>query len=204
MARTLILFAHPTFEKSRVHRQLIRHLPDRADITFHDLYERYPDYQVDVAQEQALLLEHETIILQHPLFWYSIPPLLKQWIDLVLEHGWAYGSSGTALQGKRLFCLLSAGGSASAYGPDGHNRFTIREFLRPVEQTARLCGFTYWPPYIIHGTHRLSSGDIEIESRRYSALLGMVADDRVSDGDVVDAEDLNTPLAGKIRSEVSS
>ena len=63
-------------------------------VTFHDLYELYPDFDVQVEQEQELLISHDMIILQHPFYWYSCPPLLKQWIDLVLEHGWAYGKEG--------------------------------------------------------------------------------------------------------------
>ncbi|MBT8399663.1 MAG: NAD(P)H-dependent oxidoreductase, partial [Rhodothermia bacterium] len=152
MARTLILFAHPALEKSRVHRRLVRHLPDTG-ITFHDLYEEYPDFAIDIEVEQKLLLDHDLIVLQHPFFWYSTPPLIKQWEDLVLEHGWAYGSSGDALRGKRVISLISTGGTAEAYRRDGYNRFTIRQFLAPIEQTVLLCGMDYLPPYVIHGTH---------------------------------------------------
>jgi putative NADPH-quinone reductase len=98
--RVLILFAHPALERSRVNRVLIRDLDQLDGVTFHDLYEAYPDFDVDVAREQALLLEHDTIVLQHPFYWYSTPALIKQWEDLVLQHGWAYGHEGNALRGK--------------------------------------------------------------------------------------------------------
>ena len=90
----LILFAHPALEKSRVNRVLIRDIPGIEGVTFHDLYETYPDFDIDVAREQELLLAHDTIVLHHPFFWYSTPAMLKEWQDLVLEHGWAYGSGG--------------------------------------------------------------------------------------------------------------
>ena len=98
--RVLILFAHPALEKSRVNRRLSAAVSSLPGVTFHDLYEAYPDFDVDVRREQELLGSHDLVVLQHPFFWYSIPPLLKQWIDLVLEHGWAYGSEGKALVGK--------------------------------------------------------------------------------------------------------
>ena len=98
----LVLFAHPAFERSRVHRRLVDAVAELPGITFHDLYEAYPDFDVDVRREQKLLLEHDLVVLQHPFFWYSTPPLVKQWEDLVLEHGWAYGTGGNALHGKRL------------------------------------------------------------------------------------------------------
>lgn len=167
----LILFAHPALEKSRVHRRLIRHLPDRSDLILHDLYEAYPDYDIDVEREQALLTEHDLVVLQHPLFWYSVPPLMKQWIDLVLEHGWAYGSSGTALRGKRAMSLITAGGSEQAYQPGGYNRYTISQLLAPIEQTFRLCGVEYLEPFAIHGTHQMSDADIARHAERYREFL---------------------------------
>ncbi len=174
MSRVLIIFAHPSLEKSRVHRRLIERVPQNEDFTLNDLYELYPDNDIDIDREQDLLTRHDLIILQHPFFWYSVPPLLKQWIDLVLEHGWAYGSTGTALRGKRVLSLITAGGIESAYRPDGFNRFTIEQLLAPIKQTFRLCGMEYLDPYVIHGTHRMSAADIETESERYHAFLLML------------------------------
>ena len=202
MARTLILFAHPALEKSRVHRRLLRHVPDRPGLTLHDLYEAYPAFAVDVPREQALLAEHDLIVLQHPFFWYSTPPLVKQWEDLVLEHGWAYGTGGRALEGKRMLSLITTGGRAEAYRADGHNRFTIRQFLAPIEQTARLCGMDYLPPYVIHGTHRMTTADIEREGRHYRQTLALLHDDRIDLEGVQAFETLNEALAPLMETEV--
>lgn len=167
----LILFAHPALDKSRVHRRLIRAVPELPGITLHDLYDAYPGFDIDVAREQELLLAHDLIVLQHPFYWYSTPAIVKQWEDLVLEHGWAYGSRGTALRGKRLLSLITTGGGAAAYRHDGYNRFTVRELLAPIEQTAYLCGMEYLPPYLIQGTHRMNEPEIELEVARYRQLL---------------------------------
>ncbi len=196
MPKTLILFAHPAFERSRVHRRLVHLVPDTG-VTFHDLYERYPDFSIDVEVEQKLLLDHDLIVLQHPFFWYSTPPMIKQWEDLVLEHGWAYGSSGTALRGKRALSLISTGGRAEAYEPDGYNRFTIRQFLAPIEQTVRLCGMEYLPPYVIHGTHRMSESDIEVEAGKYSEALRLLAEDRIDLDQAMDHVTLNDAIVSQ-------
>jgi glutathione-regulated potassium-efflux system ancillary protein KefG len=179
MARVLILFAHPALEKSRVHRRLVREVAGLSGITFHDLYEEYPTFDVDVRREQALLLEHDLIVWQHPFFWYSTPALFKQWQDLVLEHGWAYGSQGNALQGKRVLSLITTGGGASAYEHEGYNRFTMRELLSPIEQTTTLCKMEYVPPYIIHGTHRMTIDDIEQAAQQYRLLMTTLRDDKI-------------------------
>lgn len=171
MARVLILFGHPRLERSRVHRALLRRLPDTPDITFRDLYEEYPRLDIDVGREQELLLDHDIVVFQHPFYWYSTPPILKQWQDLVLEHGWAYGSEGTALRGKTFLSVISAGGGEPAYCAEGYNHFSVRQLLAPVEQTARLCGMLFLPPFVVFGTHQLDEAGIERAADRYGALL---------------------------------
>jgi len=171
VARVLVIFAHPALEKSRVHRRLISRVPTSDEFTFHDLYEEYPNFAIDIRREQELLLGHDVIVLQHPFYWYSAPPLLKQWLDLVLEHGWAYGSEGTALRGKVVLQAITAGGPASAYCGEGYNRFTVRQYLRPFEGTAVLCGMRYLPPWVVFGTHKLGNADIDAHAEAWASTL---------------------------------
>src|SRR5262249_5428870 len=110
MRRILILFAHPVLERSRVNRRLLAAVRDLADVTVHDLYEAYPTLYIDAKREQRLLVDHDVIVFQHPFYWYSCPALLKEWQDLVLEHGWAYGHGGTQLRGKITFNAITTGG----------------------------------------------------------------------------------------------
>jgi glutathione-regulated potassium-efflux system ancillary protein KefG len=194
MARVLVLFAHPRLEKSRANRALLRHLPDDAAITFHDLYETYPDFHVDVAAEQALVLEHDVIVWHHPFYWYSVPPLVKVWIDLVLAFGWAYGPGGTALRGKTVAHVVTTGGAAAAYRHDGFHGSTIDEFMLPLRRTVTLCGMTWLPPFVVHGTNRLSEDELEDHGRQYSALLRGLARDRWPDDRLATARTLNQLL----------
>lgn len=151
----LILFAHPALENSRVNRHLIQAVQGLDAVTIHDLYEVYPDFNINVKFEQDLLLAHDIIVFHHPFYWYSSPAILKEWQDLVLEHGFAYGKTGTALHGKKFLTAITTGGSEQAYCRKGYNRFTIRELLVPFEQTAALCGMDYLPPFVVQGTHQL-------------------------------------------------
>jgi glutathione-regulated potassium-efflux system ancillary protein KefG len=174
-----VLFAHPAFERSRVHRRLAAAARAQADVTFHDLYDRYPDFDIDVRREQQLLLAHDVIVLEHPFYWYSTPPLVKQWIDLVLEHGWAYGEGGTALRGKRMLSAISAGGREESYRADGSNRFTVNELLAPIAQTSRLCGIEYLPPFVLYGTHGYGDAEIARAAESYGRLLAALRDGRI-------------------------
>ncbi len=174
-ARVLVCFAHPAPRHSRVHVSLAEAARGVAGVTVHDLYDAYPELDIDIEAEQRRLLAHEVLVIQCPMYWYSVPPLVKQWFDLVLEHGWAYGRQGTALAGKRAALAISAGGRQQAYGPEGNNRYTFEEFLRPVEATMRLCRMTWCAPFIVAGTHAMTAGDIAEAAGRYAAWLADLA-----------------------------
>jgi glutathione-regulated potassium-efflux system ancillary protein KefG len=175
----LILFAHPALQKSRVNRILGRAVKDLDGVTFHDLYERYPEFDIDVAYEQGLMLAHDIVVFHHPFFWYSTPAILKEWQDLVLEHGWAYGHEGTALSGKTMFSVISTGGSEAAYQKDGYNQITVRELLAPIERTAALCGMEYLPPFVAHGTHGITDTDLRQHAHDYRRIIEAFRDGKV-------------------------
>lgn len=191
MSKILILFAHPALEKSRVNKRLIRNVKSINNITLNDLYEEYYDFNIDVEREKKLLVEHDIIIFHHPFFWYSTPALLKQWEDLVLEHGWAYGSKGTALIGKKLMNIITTGGTSQAYTKESINRHTIREFLIPIEQSAKLCGMIYLPPYLIQGTHRLTEKEIDDYASKYIQLLKDLSEDKFKTEELIRFETIN-------------
>ena len=176
MKKILIIFAHPAFQKSRVNARLIEGLAQMEGITFHDLYQAYPEFDIDIAAEQQLLTEHDVIVFHHPFFWYSTPALLKEWQDLVLEHGWAYGSQGNQLNDKWFFNIITTGGGAAAYSQQGYNFYTIRQLLAPIEQTARLCKMVFLPPYVVHGTHAITPEEIEAYREKGQRLLTMIRD----------------------------
>jgi glutathione-regulated potassium-efflux system ancillary protein KefG len=178
--KILILFAHPALQKSRVNRKLIRYVSDIEGVTFHDLYEAYPDFHIDVAHEQALLVKNEIIVFHHPIFWFSTPAILKEWMDLVLEHGWAYGRKGTALKKKKLLSVLSTGGRESLYQKDGYNRNTISEFLNSIRQTAAVCGMEYLPPFVVHGTHTITEQEIASHGEDYRDVIVALRDGLVA------------------------
>lgn len=196
MKRVLILFAHPHFEKSRVNRALLKGIPATEAYTVHDLYELYPYFNIDINAEKAVLLRHDIIIWHHPIYMYSAPAILKQWMDMVLEFGWAHGAGGDFLKDKTALNIVTTGGTRESYQPDGFNRYSLSEFLRPFEQTARLCKMNYLPPFAVQGTYRLSDAELSIHAKDYARLLG-----RLSQGDyniqAAQAHDyLNDWLAG--------
>ncbi len=198
--RILILFAHPALEKSRINRQLIQAVKGLDSVTVHDLYEAYPNFHIDVSFEQELLLAHDIIVFQHPFYWYSSPALLKEWQDLVLEYGFAYGHEGTALHGKKFLTSITTGGGEQAYQRQGYNRFTLRELLLPFEQTAYLCGMEYLPPFVVQGTHQLrESHQIAKHAEDYRTVITALRDNTINWESLRQFKHLNQSLAQVIR-----
>ena len=194
--RLLILFAHPAFHKSRANQLLLSSIQSMAGVTINDLYESYPNFHINIDREQALLLEHDVIVFQHPFYWYSSPAILKQWEDLVLEYGFAYGKNGTQLNGKLFLTAISTGGPSVAYQRDGQNYFTVRELLAPFEQTARFCGMTYLPPFVVPGVLFMESeAELLTYGSAYRRALEALRDGTIELSELMKLDTLNDAVA---------
>ncbi|AWB44878.1 general stress protein [Paenibacillus sp. CAA11] len=169
--RTLVIVAHPNLEKSCINKRWVEELKEKSGVTVHNLYEVYPDEQIDVQREQQLAMEHDRIVFQFPFYWYSTPPLLKKWQDLVLTYGWAYGSQGDNLHGKELLVALSAGSPIENYRPEGRNKFTIEELLRPLEATSNLIGIKLLPYFVQYNASMLTDDELDRSARDYANVV---------------------------------
>ncbi len=192
MKRVLVLFAHPAFRKSRINKRMIDAISDIEGVTVNNLYEKYPDFFIDVKKEQQLLLEHDIIIWHHPFYWYSAPAILKEWMDLVLEHGFAYGASGRALQGKWALSVVSTGGRKEVYGERGSNQFTINQFLIPFNRSVTLCRMKYLPPFVVHGSHTISEVSLESYGLQYKSLMLSLVNEKIDEAKFENAEYINS------------
>lgn len=134
----------------------------------------------DIALEQEKLLWADTLILQFPLWWFSMPAILKGWVDRVYAFGFAYGvgehsdnhwgdryGEGT-LAGKRAMLMVSTGGWESHYSARGING-PMDDILFPIQHGILFYpGFSVLPPFVIHRTSRIN----EVEFARICTLLG--------------------------------
>ncbi len=178
MSRVLLYYAHPGHIHSNANKALFEAAKTVSGISLVDLYADYPRFDINIDREQARLLEHDIYIFQHPLFWYSVPALIKEWIDLVLEHGFAYGADGDRLAEKVLMQVITAAGPEDAYTEAGYQHFPLRTFLTPMEQTANLCKMRYAPPYVLYSALRATDkGALQPHVDGYIGLLEALRDD---------------------------
>ena len=170
-----LIYAHPYAERSLANRELLAALEDLAFIDHRPLYDLYPDFDIDADVERAHLEAVDLIVLQHPVFWYSMPALLKQWIDEVFAPGWAYRSDaadrgGDRLAGKSLQWVVTTGADFKAYAADGPHGHPFDVFTAPLRQTARFCGMHWLEPIVVHDAHA-DQAQVAAAGQRYRQRL---------------------------------
>jgi glutathione-regulated potassium-efflux system ancillary protein KefG len=200
MNKILINFAHPSRANSKINNALRKAVEDLECVTINDLYANYPDFLIDVKREQQLCLEHDVIIFQHPFYWYSYPAIVKEWMDLVLQHGWAYGSEAHGLQDKLVLQAITAGGEDSSYQKHGFNEYTIKELTYSFKAMAKLCKMKWLPPFTVLGIHRgLPIEKINFHAEEYRRVISALRDNHFDLKKAQKKQYLNSNLDACIR-----
>jgi glutathione-regulated potassium-efflux system ancillary protein KefF len=168
---TALIFAHPYPDRSRANRSLLEAVRDLPFVNVRNLYASYPDFSIDVENEQRALAGAKLIVWQHPMYWYSAPALLKLWFEKVLSRGWAYGEGGSALRGKSCLWIVTAGGDDAAFSSEGMHGHAFQAFVPVVEQTARFCGMKWLEPIVVPGAHRIADDALGALGRTYRGRL---------------------------------
>lgn len=166
-----LIVAHPALSTSRANRTLLDSVAALPGLNVRSLYDQYPDAGIDVTAERQALANASLIVIQHPIFWYAAPGLLKLWFDEVLTHGWAYGPGGTALQGKPCLWVVTTGGDDESYSEQGVHGRAFEQFQFPIEQLVRFCGMQWLEPIILKGSHQLSTDALATAAASYRARL---------------------------------
>jgi glutathione-regulated potassium-efflux system ancillary protein KefG len=178
MRKILCIFAHPNLQRSRANRRIIDSMQGIPGLTIRSLYDLFPDFYIEPRREQELVSAHDALVFQHPFFWYSMPPLMKLWIDTVLEYGWAYGPEGKALEGKDFLLSITAGGPLDSYRPEGYNSYPVESFFPPYQQTARLCGMRWQAPLVLHHSTRVGDAELLAHAEHVRDRVRLLATER--------------------------
>ena len=193
MASLIVYLAHPGNRYSRCNSAMAERARGLGGISFVDLYAEYPRFEVDIKREQERLLGHDVILLQFPLFWYAMPSLLKEWLDLVLETGFAYGVGGNRLKGKCLMAAITVAGRRDDFSGQGSEQHSIRGFLRPLERTVQVCQMSFLAPYVLYGSLQApDDGRLDAHVVGFVRLLEAIRDDRFELGLAVEREFLDS------------
>ena len=166
MKNTLIIIGHPNFDTSVTSKTIVATLSltkefENNKLIIKNLASLFSNSKIDVQAEQEALLWADTIVLQFPFYWYSVPGILKTWIDEVFQYGFAYGRTGDKLKNKHLLLSLSTGGPQEAYTQGGRNNFEIEQLLYPLKQTSNLIGTKWEEPIVSFAMVNIPGIDID-------------------------------------------
>jgi len=171
----LVLYAHPAPQRSPVNRRLAEAARALPNVALQDLYELYPDFDIDPERERALLAQARLVVFLHPIRWYGMPSILKEWMDVVLRPGWAYsngsGDGEGALRGKACWLVTTTGSGPEAYQAGGMHGHPFDAFVLPIRQSARLCGMDWLAPLIMHGAFAASEAAVDAHVHEFARRL---------------------------------
>lgn len=167
----LVLLAHPHPRRSRACAALVAAVEGLAATEVRSLYDRYPDFDVDAAAEQAALARAALVVWLHPLHWYGAPALLRLWQETVLVKGWAFGEGPRALAGKDCLWAVTTGGDEAAFSAAGRHEHPLADFEAPMAQTARYCGMNWLAPHVVLGAHVIADGALAARAAAFRARL---------------------------------
>jgi glutathione-regulated potassium-efflux system ancillary protein KefG len=162
--KILVIVAHPNFDKSRVNASLISRLKGRKDITVHNLYSKYENFQINTEKEITLLKKYDKIVIQFPMMWYSAPPLLKLWIDQVLTK---IAHSENFLKDRKIMLVVTCGGKYIKYVKSNDNKYSINELLSPLEETFKYLGMKQIKPFYIFNTPEITDDQLVQYGQNY-------------------------------------
>ncbi len=166
---SLLLLAHPDFATSRANRALLAGLDGLPGLETTELYALYPGGRIDAAAERVRLLRADRMVLQFPLQWYSVPPLLKAWLDAVLTPlFYLEPKVAASTSGLPLLAATTTGGPPGSYQQIG---MTMDELFAPLQATARKCGWLWQTPFAVHDVRNLDDAALAQAGQRYRARI---------------------------------
>lgn len=161
--KTLVIVAHPRIAASATQTFFKTAAKQENNVTWHELATPF-----DISHEQELLHAADRIILQFPMYWYSAPAILKQWLDEVWN---AELTSRRLVKGHELGIVVTVAHSAQSFMPGASQQFTIAELLRPYQALAYATGMKYLPPFPVYQFAQQSDEQRQLLFIRYQQYL---------------------------------
>ena len=144
--KTTVIIGHPNYKDSIANKTIVESLKKANGLQLRNLIELYPNYEIDINTEQKILINTDLLILQFPIYWASMPAILKLWIDEVFVNGFAFGSF-YKLKDKKILVSATLAGENNKDSNDN----VLNKILFPFKGLANFCKMEYLEPVILYG-----------------------------------------------------
>ncbi|MGY3723933.1 Putative NADPH-quinone reductase (modulator of drug activity B) [Granulicatella balaenopterae] len=146
--KTLVVISHPTLAESSLQQFLVSAVEAKDSVCVRHLesvLKDSPTGHFDRTSERQAVKRADRIILQFPMYWYSSPAVMKQWMDEVLDIKWA-----KQIGSKEVGIVTNMGIKERSYQAGGREQFTLSELLRPFQATVNALGWQYLHAFPIY------------------------------------------------------
>lgn len=171
MKKTLVLFAHPFLEYSYSNRVLINFYERHQHYDFLDLYEIYPNFHISAFKERKRLQEYDRFILHFPLIWFGVPPLLRLYLDEVLDPTWINKEIVNPFEGKEVFMLATTRSKERSFGKDGKHGYSVNDLLSGLIVVFKALEADLKEPYVVYEAESLTRKEIILHKQNFSKIL---------------------------------
>lgn len=171
MKNTLVIFAHPFLEYSYSNRVLINFYERHQHYDFLDLYELYSDFHIPAFKERKRLAKYERFIFHFPIIWFGAPPLLRLWLDEVLDPTWIDPEIDNPFENKEVFILTTTRSKEKSFGPSGKHGYTVDHLISGLIVTLRAFEADLKPTFIVYEAENLTKKEIIQHKQNFIKLL---------------------------------
>lgn len=166
MSDILVISGHPDYKNSHANRAILdefHKIVPQADIVYLDAL--YPDFKINVEEEQKRLVKCRTLIFEFPFWWFGYPSLLHRYVEDIFTYGFAYGSNGNALQEKNFIASFTTGASEKDYSPAGKEAYSMQAYLPPIIELANFTGMIFKGTVISYEMALLNPQDVAMREK---------------------------------------
>lgn len=171
--KTLVIVSHPYPSQSKVIHALTQEAQGIPEVTVRNLEALYGNDVAgfDIAAEQKAHEGVDRIVYLFPLHWFNLTPMMKAYFNEVWSYGWCYGQNGTALKGKEMLVVTSAGAAEEAYSHQSPLGCTMEDVLTPFRASAIYVGMTYLKPLAFYRAAEADEDAINAFCKAFSEKL---------------------------------
>jgi len=173
LKKTLVLFAHPYLEYFNNNKELIHFYEKQQHFTFRDLYEEYPEFHIPAFRERKQILNYDRFIFHFPIIWFGIPPLLRLWLDEVVDSHWLNKDQYNPFENKEVFILITTRTKERSFGREGKHKYTIEELISGLLVTLNIFKANIKHIYIVYDSENLGKKEIIQHKQKFVELLNL-------------------------------
>lgn len=171
MKKTLVVFAHPYLEHSHSNVELVNFYVRHQHFTLRDLYEEYPDFHIAAFRERKRLKNYDRFIIQFPIIWFGMPPLLRLWIDEVFDRSWLKDDVENPLEGKEVYIVVTTGGKERSFTKTGTYKYTVDELISGLIVSLNIFKANVKDITIVYEANKLSKKEIILQKQKFISIL---------------------------------